>query len=86
MGRFVAASEELRFEAQNRQQLYRDRDDAENGFDELKNPWGWAALRHRTSNAARPASAVALIYNWWNWYCRASRMEAITSQLEQEIN
>ena len=24
-------------------QLYRDRADCENGFDELKNKWGWGA-------------------------------------------
>ena len=28
-------------------QLYRDRADCENAFDELKNQWGWAASRHR---------------------------------------
>jgi len=36
-------------------QLYRDRADCENGFDELKNQWGWGALRPRTLSAARPA-------------------------------
>jgi hypothetical protein len=39
-------------------QLYRDRADAENGFDELKNQWGWDGLPPRTSNAARPALAL----------------------------
>jgi hypothetical protein len=29
-------------------QLDRDRADAENDFDELKNQWGWVASRHRT--------------------------------------
>src|SRR5664279_223031 len=66
-------------------QLYRDRADAENGFDELKNQWGWGGFttqdieRYQTS-----ARAVALVYNWWSWYCRAAkseaRMEAITSR------
>jgi len=27
-------------------QLYRDRGDCENTFDELKNQWGWGGLRH----------------------------------------
>jgi hypothetical protein len=33
-------------------QLYRDRGDAENNFDELKNHWGGAASPRRTSPAA----------------------------------
>jgi hypothetical protein len=45
-------------------QLYRDRADAENAFDELKNQWGWGGFTthdlHRCQLAAR---AVALIYN-----------------------
>jgi hypothetical protein len=66
-------------------QLYRDRADAENGFDELKNQWGWGGFT--TQDMARcqtSARAVALVYNWWSWYCRAAkpgaRMEAITSR------
>jgi hypothetical protein len=38
-------------------QLYRDRADAENAFDELKNPWGWGGFTthdlHRCQLAAR---------------------------------
>lgn len=64
-------------------QLYRDRADCENGFDELKNQWGWDGFTiqdiERRQSSAR---AVALVYNWWSWYCRAAkpgvRMEAIT--------
>lgn len=45
-------------------QLYRDRADCENGFDELKNQWGWGGYTtqdlERCNLAAR---AVALIYN-----------------------
>jgi hypothetical protein len=33
-------------------QLYRDRADAENVFDELKNQWGWVVSRRRTSHVA----------------------------------
>ena len=66
-------------------QLYRDRADAENGFDELKNQWGWGGFTtqdiERCQSSAR---VVALVYNWWSWYCRAAkpeaRMEAITSR------
>jgi len=66
-------------------QLYRDRADAENGFDELKNQWGWGGFTTQDIERCQTsARAVALIYNWWSWYCRAAkpeaRMEAITSR------
>ena len=47
-------------------QLYRDRGDAENTFDELKNQWGWGGFT--TSDLSRcrlAAKTVALVYNWW---------------------
>jgi len=66
-------------------QLYRDRADCENGFDELKNQWGWGG--YTTQDLERcnlSARAVALIYNWWSWYVRlahpTTRLEAITSR------
>jgi hypothetical protein len=66
-------------------QLYRDRADCENGFDELKNQWGWGG--YTTQDLERcnlSARAVALIYNWWSWYARLAhpktRLEAITSR------
>jgi hypothetical protein len=72
-------------------QLYRDRADCvdlgfcQNGFDELKNQWGWGG--YTTQDLERcnlSARAVALIYNWWSWYVRlahpATRLEAITSR------
>ena len=66
-------------------QLYRDRGDAENVFDELKNQWGWGGFT--TSDLARcrlSAKAVALIYNWWSLFVRLAnpkaRLEAITSR------
>ena len=66
-------------------QLYRDRADAENGFDELKNQWGWGGFTTQDIERCQTsARAVALVYNWWSWYCRAAkpeaRMEAITSR------
>lgn len=69
----------------NMGQLYRDRADCENGFDELKNQWGWGG--YSTQDIERcdlSARAVALIYNWWSWYARLAhpdaRMEATTSR------
>jgi Transposase DDE domain group 1 len=66
-------------------QLYRDRADAENAFDELKNQWGWGGFAthdlHRCQLAAR---GVALAYNWWSLFVRLAhpdaRREAITSR------
>jgi Transposase DDE domain group 1 len=66
-------------------QLYRDRADSENAFDELKNQWGWGG--YTTQDLARcrlSALAVALVYNWWSLFVRLgnpqARLEAITSR------
>jgi len=66
-------------------QLYRDRADCENGFDELKNQWGWGGYTtHDIERCNLSARAVALIYNGWSWYVRLAhpkaRLEAITSR------
>ena len=66
-------------------QLYRDRADCENGFDELKNQWGWGGYTTRDLERCNlSARAVALIYNWWSWYVRLAhpqtRLEAVTSR------
>ena len=66
-------------------QLYRDRCDCENGFDEPQRQWGWGGFTtqdmHRSQVTAR---AVALVYNWWSWSVRAAnpqaRREALTSR------
>jgi hypothetical protein len=57
-------------------QLYRDRADAENVFDELKNQWGWGGFT--TQDLARCrllAGMVALIYNWWSLFVRLANPE-----------
>jgi hypothetical protein len=66
-------------------QLYRDRADCENGFDELKNQWGLGGFTTQDINRCQTtARSGALIYNWWSWYCRAAhpgaRLEAVTSR------
>lgn len=66
-------------------QLYRDRCDCENGFDELKNQWGWGGFTTQDLNRNQTmARTIALIYNWWSWYARAGnpgeRLEAMTSR------
>lgn len=66
-------------------QLYRDRADCENVFDEIKNQWGWAGFVTRDLNRCQIiARLIALVYNWWNVFTRLARpdqhMEAITSR------
>jgi|SanBayMetagenome_1026888.scaffolds.fasta_scaffold13390_1 hypothetical protein len=66
-------------------QLYRDRADSENGFDELKNQWGWGGYVTQDLKRCRfMARIVALVYNWWNLFARLAdpekHMEAISSR------
>jgi hypothetical protein len=50
---------------------YRDRADAENCFDELKNQWGWGGYTSRKLAPSRlMANLISLFYNWWNLYLR----------------
>ena len=65
-------------------QHYRDRGDAENPFDELKNQWGWSGYTTRGLKRCQlMARNTALIYNWWSLFARLSipekHAEAITS-------
>jgi hypothetical protein len=66
-------------------QLYRDRADCENTFDELKNQWGWGGFTtHDLKRYRLLARSVALIYNWWSLFVRLAdpehHREAITSR------
>ena len=66
-------------------QLYRDRADAENNFDELKNHWGWGGFTTQDLKRCRyMARITALIYNWWSLFVRLANpdqhTEAVTSR------
>ena len=66
-------------------QLYRDRGDAENTFDEIKNQWGWTGFTtHDLKRCQLSAMAVALVYNGWSMFVRLAhpkaRLEAITAR------
>lgn len=66
-------------------QLYRDRGDCENNFDEYKNQWGWGGFVTQTLKPTRAmARLIALVANWWNVFCRLAdggkHMEAVTSR------
>ena len=50
-------------------QLYRDRADCENVFDEIKNQWGWGGFVTRDIKRCRLISRmIALVYNWRNLF------------------
>lgn len=66
-------------------QLYRDRADSENPFDELKNQWGWAGFTTRDIKRCQiMARLIALFYNWWSLFARLAdpdhHREALTSR------
>ena len=66
-------------------QLYRDRGDGENIFDEMKNQWGWGGFTTRDLARCRFAARLnALVYDWWNIVVRLAdpnlHREAITSR------
>ena len=66
-------------------QLYRDRGDGENIFDEMKNQWGWGGFTTQDLARCRLAALLlALFYNWWNIFVRLAdpglHREAITSR------
>ena len=66
-------------------QLYRDRGDGENIFDEMKNQWGWGGYTtHDLARRRLAARMLALFYNWWNIFVRLAdpslHREAITSR------
>jgi hypothetical protein len=66
-------------------QLYRNRGDCENSFDELKNHWGWGGFTtHDLARCRIMARTVALIFNWWNLFVRLAdpdhHREAIASR------
>jgi hypothetical protein len=66
-------------------QLYRDRADAENVFDEPKNQWGWGGFTTQDLTRCRLlAGMVALVYNWWSLFARLAdpehHREAVTSR------
>lgn len=66
-------------------QLYRDRGDCENSFDEFKNQWGWSGFTtHKLKSCRTMARLIAIVANWWNVFCRladpTAHREAITSR------
>ena len=81
----VTTLDPMAFAAETIARLYRERADAENIYDELKNQWGWNGFTTRKLAPCRlMANLVALVYNWWHLYVRLydaeHHREAITSR------
>jgi hypothetical protein len=75
----------LAFETSAFGQLYRDRGDDENIFDEMKNQWGWGGFTtHDLARCRLAAQMNALFFDWWNIFARLGEpdrhREAITSR------
>ena len=52
-------------------QIYRDRGDCENNFDEYKNQYGWGGFVTKDLKPCRTiARLIAIVANWWNVFCR----------------
>ena len=65
--------------------LYNPRGDNENGYDELKNQWGWGGFTLKDlARSELMARLIALIYNWWSLFTKLVdeqvAREAITSR------
>ena len=81
----VTALDERAYPTESMPRLYRERADCENGYDELKNQWGWNGYTTQKLAPSRiMANLVALFYNWWNLYVRfydeLHHREAISSR------
>jgi len=68
----VTTLDEIAYPAVALARLYRERADAENVYDELKNQWGWCAYTtQKLAPSPLMANLIALIYNWWHGTGRA---------------
>jgi len=58
-------------EVLTRGQLYRDRAECENAYDELNDHCGWRGFTtHNLKRCRLLACTVALVYNWWSLFVR----------------
>jgi hypothetical protein len=85
MWEFAALVTSLKLPILSLGQLYRDRGDAENDFDELKNHWGWGGFTTQDLGRCRlMARFVALVFDWWTVFVRLAdpscHREAVTSR------
>src|SRR3954447_24197009 len=68
---YIVLVTSLRDEVLTVAQLYRDRAEAENIFDELKNQWGWTGFTTQDVRRCQIlARTIAVTYNWWTLFTR----------------
>lgn len=73
---YVLVTNDSEYDATTLSQLYRDRGDCENNFDEFKNQWGWAGFVTQDMKPCRAmARLIAIVANWWNIFCRLADPE-----------
>jgi hypothetical protein len=65
--------------------LYHQRADMENNYDQLKNHWGWGGFMTKDMRRCQIAARFnAIFFNWWNLFTRSADpkkpREAITSR------
>ena len=82
---YAVLATSMKDEVRTRAQLYRDRGDSENNFDELKNQWAWSGFTTQDRKRCQiMARVTALVYNWWTVFMRLGipekHAEAITSR------
>ena len=52
-------------------QLYRNRGDIENAFDELRKQWGWGGFATQDLKRTQITTRMTtLVYNWWSLFVR----------------
>ena len=82
---FALVTNDAELEPVSLTQLYRDRVDCENNFDEYKSQWGWGGfVTHKIKPTRATARLTAIVANWWNVFCRLAdgekHMEPVTSR------
>ena len=82
---FALVTNDMELDPVSLTQLYRDRGDCENNFDEYKNQWGWGGfVTHKIKPTRATARLTAIVANWWNVFCRLAdgekHMEPVTSR------
>lgn len=80
IGRFwdycVLVTNDDKLETANLAQLYRDRGDCENNFDEYKNQYGWGGFVTKDLKPCRAiARLIAIVANLWNIFCRLANRD-----------
>lgn len=67
-------------------QLYRDRGDCENNFDECKKQCGWCGfVMQKIKPTHAMARLIAIVANWWNVFCRLASTHAEAPEIRESL-